>query len=163
MQAVTERKMSGIHTGIFYSDRSAQEHPMKTPIHTFSILAAVAAASALTGCAVPAQQRYARAQPVNPYEWHTVSVTPVAPGSRPADGASRVEYTTEEFNPAPAPARVEYTTEPVYPASNVYVAPPLYAPAPAYYYPPVTLGIGLDFVFGRWGGGGHRRYYGRRH
>lgn len=130
---------------------------MKTPINTLSILAAVTAASALTGCAVPAQQRYARA-PVNPYEWHTVSVTPVAPGSRPADaGASRVEYTTEEFNPAPAPARVEYTTEPVYPASTVYAAPPLYAPAPAYYYPPVT--IGLDFVFGNWG---HRRYYGRR-
>lgn len=136
---------------------------MKTPIKTFSILAAAAvtAATALTGCAVPAQQRYARAQPVNPYEWHTVSVTPVAPGSRPAEGAP-VEYTTEEFNPAPAPARVEYTTEPAYPVAPVYVAPPLYA-APAYYYPPVTVGIGLDFVFGHWGGGGHRRYYGRRH
>ena len=129
---------------------------MKIPMQSLSVLAAVAAATALTGCAVPAQQRYARAQPVNPYEWHTVSVTPVAPGSRPADGGARpVEYTTEEFRPAPAPARVEYTTGPVYP---VYAPAPIYVPAPAYYYPPVT--IGLDFVFGNWG---HRRYYGRRH
>lgn len=128
---------------------------MKTPTLSLPLLAAVAAAAALTGCAVPAHQGYARSQPVNPYEWHTVSVTPVAPGSRVVARDTRpVEYTTEEFRPTPAPARVEYTTEPVYP---VYTPAPVYAPAPAYYYPPVT--IGLDFVFGNWG---HRHYRGRR-
>jgi hypothetical protein len=115
---------------------------MISPIKSLTVLAAVAVAATLAGCAVPAHQGYARAQPVNPYEWHTVSVTPVAPGSRAGEAS---------------PARVEYTTGPVYPASSVYVAPPLYAPAPAYYYPPVT--IGLDFVFGNWG---HRHRYGHR-
>lgn len=132
--------------------------PLKTPIRILSILAAVGAATVLSGCAVPAQQRYAR-QPVNPYEWHTVSVTPVAPGSRVIARETRpTEYTVEEFRPAPAPARVEYTTEPAYP---VYTPAPVYAPPPAYYYPPVT--IGLDFVFGNWGHRHHRHHRGRRH
>lgn len=122
------------------------------PIHIFAPLAALAA---LSGCAVPAGPAYhqQRAQAVNPYEWHTVSVTPVASGSHRAEGgSSRVEYSVEDM--PRAPARVEYTSEPV---TNVYMQQPVYAPAPAYYYPPVT--IGLDFVFGNWG---HRSYRGRR-
>jgi hypothetical protein len=108
---------------------------------------ALAALAALTGCATQPSTVY-YPQPANPYDWHTVSVTPVQRGT----ASGQVEYTTEPVAQQP---RVVYTTEP----APVYVAPPLYAPAPAYYYPPVT--IGLDFVFGNWG---HRgRGYGRRH
>lgn len=129
--------------------------PIKSPLRPLGILAAVAGAAILSGCAVPAQQRYA--QPVNPYEWHTVSVTPVAPGSRVIARETRpTEYTMEEYRPAPA--RVEYTTEPVYQSYPAYTPAPVYAPPPAYYYPPVT--IGLDFVFGNWGHRHHHR--GRR-
>jgi len=97
------------------------------------------AALILAGCAAPGP-RYAT-RPVDPYQWHTVSVTPVQPGTVTSQ-QGRVEYTTE-----PAPVYVE---QPVY-AAPVYVPAPIYAPAPAYYYPPVSLG--LDFV---WIGGGHR-------
>ncbi|SFV10602.1 hypothetical protein [Pseudoduganella namucuonensis] len=122
---------------------------------TLYALIPLAAVALLSGCAVPAGPGYARAVPVhpnqNPYEWHTVSVTPVAPGSRVVAGAEpRVEYSTE---PVPAQPRVVYTTEPLYPASPVYG--PVYTAPPAYYYPPVT--IGLDFVFGNF------RHRGRRH
>lgn len=115
-------------------------------------LFAVAAIAVLSGCAT--QPYYAsRMQPVSdPYQWHTVSVTP-------ANGASSTTtYTTEEL-PAPS-SRVVYTTEPVYASQPVYVSQPLYAPAPAYYYPPVTLG--LDFVIGGWCCGGHRSGWGGR-
>ena len=140
--------------------------PMKRDLKSLTILGAVAASAVLAGCAAPRQQAYAPARPVNPYEWHTVSVTPVPPGSRVVAGSTpRVEYTTEEIRPVPqrVEQRVEYTSQPypaypAYPASSVYVAPPVYAPAPVYYYPAVT--IGLDFVFGNWG---HRRHHhGRR-
>ena len=111
---------------------------------------ALAAVAALTGCATQPSTVY-YPKPANPYEWHTVSVTPVQSGAGAVAGESRVEYPAE---PVAVQPRVVYTTEPV----PVYAAPPLYAPAPAYYYPPVT--IGLDFVFGNWG---HRhRGYGRR-
>lgn len=112
---------------------------------TLYALIPLAAAALLSGCAVPAGPGYAHAVPVhpnqNPYEWHTVSVTPVAPGSRVVAGAA---------------PRVEYSTEPVYPAAPVYA--PVYTAPPAYYYPPVT--IGLDFVFGNFK---HRHYGRRRH
>jgi hypothetical protein len=103
------------------------------------------AAVILAGCAAP-PPRYAQ-RPVNPYDWHTVSVTPVQPGTVSAQGG-RTEYTTE-----PAPV---YVQQPVYIEQPVY---PVYAPAPAYYYPPVS--IGLDFVFtnrrgGGWWRGRHR-------
>lgn len=118
----------------------------------------LAAVAALTGCATQPSTVY-YPKPANPYEWHTVSVTPVQRGA--AGGSSRVEYTTEPVAQQP---RVVYTTEPLYAPAPVYVAPPVYAPAPAYYYPPVT--IGLDFVFGNWGhrhrGYGHRGYGRRR-
>lgn len=114
---------------------------------------ALAAIAALTGCATQPSTVY-YPKPANPYEWHTVSVTPVQRGDGAVAGEARTEYTTEAVAPAPQQPRVVYTSEPV----PVYVAQPLYAPAPAYYYPPVT--IGLDFVFGNWG---HRhRGYGRR-
>ncbi|CAN7521505.1 hypothetical protein LJR289_003580 [Pseudoduganella sp. LjRoot289] len=116
---------------------------------------ALAAVAALTGCATQPSAVY-YPKPANPYEWHTVSVTPVQRAGGPVAGDARVEYTSEPLvqQQAPLQPRVVYTTEPV----PVYVAQPLYAPAPAYYYPPVT--IGLDFVFGNWG---HRhRGYGRR-
>ncbi len=102
-----------------------------------------AAAVILAGCAVPAQQPYYAQRPANPYEWHTVSSTPVAPGTVASQGG-RVEYTTE-----PAPV---YAQQPVYVEQPVYVPAPVYAPAPAYYYPPVS--IGLDFVFSNRRGGG---------
>jgi hypothetical protein len=118
-------------------------------------------AAALAGCAVPGP--YYAAQPVDPYAWRTVSVTPVAPGTVARSG-SNVTYTTE-----PAPA-VTYVQQPVYVEQPVYAPAPIYgAPvygAPAYWYPPVS--IGLDFVFsnrgGRgWGNGGYGRgYRGRR-
>lgn len=111
----------------------------------------LAAIAALTGCATQPSTVY-YPKPANPYEWHTVSVTPVQRGAV----GSQSEYTSEPLvqQQVPQQPRVVYTTEPV----PVYVAQPLYAPAPAYYYPPVT--IGLDFVFGNWG---HRhRGYGRR-
>jgi hypothetical protein len=117
------------------------------------IVIALAALAALTGCATQPTTAY-YPKPANPYEWHTVSVTPVQRGA--ATGDARVEYTTEPV--AQQQPRVVYTTEPVYAQTPVYVAAPLYAPAPAYYYPPVT--IGLDFVFGNWGHRGHG--YGRR-
>ena len=116
------------------------------------------AALILAGCAEPGP-RYAT-RSVDPYQWHTVSVTPVQPGTV-ASQQGRVEYTTEA---APAYAQQPtYVQQPAYVADPVYVpAPYYYAPAPAYYYPPVTLG--LDFVW--FGGGGHRGGWccrGRRH
>ena len=113
------------------------------------IILAVAALAALGGCAV--QQPYYASRPVvsDPYQWHTVSMAP----SDRAGGASsggNVQYTNED-----AP-RVVYS-EPVY-GAPVYAPPVYYAPAPAYYYPPVS--IGLDFGFGGWccrGGGGWGR------
>jgi hypothetical protein len=50
---------------------------------TLLIVPVVAAAALLTGCAVPGPyyaQPYA-AQSVDPYQWRTVSVTPVATGT----------------------------------------------------------------------------------
>lgn len=104
----------------------------------------------LAGCAAPGP--YYAAQPVDPYQWRTVSVTPVAPGTA-ARAGSTVTYTTE---PMPAPT-VAYQPQPVYVQQPVYVPAPAYYSPPGYYYPPVS--IGLDFVFshrsGRgWGGRG---------
>ncbi|KQV91342.1 hypothetical protein ASD15_04720 [Massilia sp. Root351] len=116
---------------------------------------ALAAVAALTGCATQPSTVY-YPKPANPYEWHTVSVTPVQRGT--AGDSARVEYTTEPVAQQP---RVVYTTEPVYATAPVYAPPPVYyAPAPAYYYPPVT--IGLDFVFGNWGHRHGYRGHGRR-
>jgi hypothetical protein len=101
-------------------------------------------AAVLAGCAAPGP--YYTAQPVDPYQWHTVAVTPVASGTAARSG-STVTYTTE---PLPAAPTVAYVPQPV------YVAAPVYAPAPAYYYPPIS--IGLDFVFSNRGHGWGRGY-----
>jgi predicted small lipoprotein YifL len=119
---------------------------------TIFTTAAVLALAALTGCAVQQPGYYTAARVQDPYQWHTVEVTPA--------GGQTATYTEA----APA-SRVVYTTEPVYTTSTyvtqpVYVtAPAYYAPAPAYYYPPVS--IGLDFSFGRYWGGGGRGWGGR--
>jgi hypothetical protein len=129
-----------------------------------TIFAVVGALAALSGCAVQ-QPYYTTARVQDPYQWHTVSVTP----SDRASGGSTTVYTTEEL-PAPS-SRVVYaqpvTTTTYIAAPPVYYAPApvYYQPAPSYYYPPVS--IGLDFSFGRyWGGhrggwGGGRGGWGR--
>ena len=116
---------------------------------------AVASLALLAGCAAPGP--YYTAQPVDPYQWHTVSVTPVAPGTVARSG-STVTYTTE---PVPVASTVTYVPQPVYVPAPVYSPAPVYA-APGYYYPPIS--IGLDFVFSRhshsgrgWGGWRGRR------
>jgi len=125
-----------------------------------TIVVAVAALAALTGCATQRPNYYAPAAVQDPYQWHTVAVMP-------AGSETRSGTWTEEL-PAQQPARVAYSSQPVY--TTTYVAPPAYyapapvyyAPAPSYYYPPVALG--LNFSFGRWccGGRGGRGYYRHR-
>lgn len=131
-----------------------------------TIIAAVAALAALTGCATYQPGYYATTTRVqDPYQWHTVGMLPA--GSSTQSGAW-----TEELPPQSS-SRVVYTTEPAY-TTTTYVAQPVYyapapvyyAPAPSYYYPPVS--IGLDFVFSNrgyrgWGGrAGYRGGYHRR-
>jgi hypothetical protein len=126
-----------------------------------TIIAAIAALAALTGCAVPQQPGYyATTQVQDPYQWHTVAVTP-------SGGGAPSGTWTEEL--PPQSARTTYVgTQPAY--TTTYVSQPVYyapapvyyAPSPSYYYPPVS--IGLDFMFSNrgyrgWGGRGgyHRR------
>lgn len=115
-------------------------------------LLALAGVAALTGCAAPGPTYYSSA-PVNPYEWHTVSVTEVGPGR----SGPNVVYTTEAapvYRTVVEQPVVTYVAPPVY--RPVYAAP-VYAAPPAYYYPPVS--IGFDFVFSN-----HRhRHYHHRH
>jgi hypothetical protein len=129
--------------------------------------AIILAAAALGGCAVapPGPANYgtrAYAPPADPSQWHVVSVTPVAPGTgaHATESGSSVEYSAApSYSDAPAPS---YSYAP----APVYVAPPLYAPAPVYqpnyWYPPISIGLGLNFSRG-WGhhrghSGGHRGY-----
>jgi len=127
-----------------------------------TIVVAVAALAALTGCATQRPAYYTQTRVQDPYQWHTVEVLPA--GTQAQSGTwteelppqpSRVVYSTQ---PAYATSTTTYVTQPVYYAP----APVYYAPAPAYYYPPVS--IGLDFSFGRWccgsrwGGRGHYRH-----
>jgi hypothetical protein len=129
-----------------------------------TIVVAVAALAALTGCATqrPGYYAAAPARGQDPYQWHTVEVLPAG---TPAQSGTW----TEEL-PA-QPSRVTYSTQPAYTTTTTYVSQPVYyapapvyyTPAPAYYYPPVS--IGLDFSFGRWccrGGWGGRGYYRHR-
>ena len=125
-----------------------------------SIFAVVGVVAALTGCAT--QQPYYTSAPVphDPYQWHTVSVTP---STRAPGQSSAPVYTVEE-----APPRVVYTqpqttyvTEPsttyiTQPSTVIYQPAPVYYPQPSYYYPPVS--IGLNFGFTRFSGG--RGYHG---
>ncbi|MTV51751.1 hypothetical protein [Pseudoduganella buxea] len=107
----------------------------------------------LAGCAVPGP--YYAAQPVDPYQWRTVSVTPVPVGTG-ARAGSQVEYRdvpTVTYAPAPV-----YAPAPIYAPAPVYAAPGYASP---YYWPPVS--IGLDFVFSshRHRGWGGRGWHGR--
>jgi hypothetical protein len=94
----------------------------------------------LVGCAEQ-PVRYASS---NPYEWRTVSVTPVPNGTAQRAGST-----------------VTYSEEPVYVQQQpVYVAPApyYYAPAPAYAYPPVTIGFDFLWTSNHWRGRGGRRW-----
>jgi hypothetical protein len=127
-------------------------------------LIVLAALAALGGCATPppgpanygtrAPYAYgpagtvaAAAQPADPHQWHTVSVTPV---DLPP-GAPRPANVTSEPWPAPAqPAAqpgVVYTTP-----APVVVQPPVIIEEPYYRYPPITFSLG--FGFGHWHHGG---------
>lgn len=118
-----------------------------------------AMAALLAGCAVPGP--YYAAQPADPYQWHTVSVTPVplGTGTRASNDYTSRPVTTTTYVQQPA-----YVPTPVYTPAPLYAPAPVYAAPPAYYWPPVS--IGLDFVFSRhshhggWGGRGWGR--GRR-
>ncbi|NYE62473.1 hypothetical protein FHW58_003688 [Duganella sp. 1224] len=130
-----------------------------------TIVIAVAALAALTGCATQRPAYYTTATVQDPYQWHTVSVLPAG---TPAQSGTW----TEEL-PAQPQSRVVYTTEPAYSTTTTYVtqpapvyyapAPVYYAPAPSYYYPPVSLG--LNFSWSRWsrGGWGGRGWGGYHH
>ncbi|WP_028100667.1 hypothetical protein [Pseudoduganella violaceinigra] len=101
----------------------------------------------LVGCAEQ-PVRYASS---NPYEWRTVSVTPVQNGTAARSGAP-VTYSSE-------PVYVQ--REPVYVAPQpVYMAPApyYYAPAPAYAYPPVSIGFDFLFTSRHYHGRGGRRW-----
>jgi hypothetical protein len=110
-----------------------------------TIVVAVAALAALTGCATQRPAYYSKPACktlTSGIRWkccRPVRKCNRAPGpkSRPSRRAPPA-YTTQ-------PAyTTTYVSQPVYYAP----APVYYAPAPAYYYPPVS--IGLDFSFGRW-------------
>ncbi len=126
-----------------------------------TLVIAIAALAALTGCATQRPAYYTTARVQDPYQWHTVSVLP--------SGAQTQSGTWTEELPAQPQSRVVYNTEPAYSTTTTYVTqaapvyyaptPVYYAPAPSYYYPPVS--IGLDFSFGRWCCGGGRGWGGR--
>jgi hypothetical protein len=127
-----------------------------------TIIAAVAALAALTGCAAYPPGYYAtqtQTQVQDPYQWRTVAVMPQ--GSAPRSGTWIEELPAQ---PTYTTSTTTYVAQP----SVVYApAPVYYAPAPSYYYPPVS--IGLDFVFSNrgyrgWGGrAGYRGGYGGYH
>jgi len=135
-----------------------------------TIVIAIAALAALTGCATQRPAYYSAAPRVqDPYQWHTVEVMPAGSQVRsgtwteevPQQPQSRVVYTTE---PAYTTSTTTYVSSPVYyqPAPVYYQpAPVYYAPTPSYYYPPVALSLGFSFnrwcCGSRWGGrGGYR-------
>jgi len=119
-------------------------------------LLAVISLAALGGCAVapPGPAYYGTRAPqaaYNPYEWHTVSSTPV------------VQNSTVVSTPS-----VQYTDQPVYVQQQpVYVEQPVYVPAPVYaqpyyYNPPVSVDLVFGFGGGYRGGwGGYRGGWGR--
>jgi len=132
-----------------------------------TIIVALAALAALSGCATQRPAYYAAAPAVqNPYEWHTVSVMPAGSQVRsgtwteemPSQPQSRVVYTAE---PAYSTSAATYVSAPVYyaPAPTYYAPAPAYYGASPYYYPPVSLSLG--FSFNRWCCGGGNRWGGR--
>jgi hypothetical protein len=122
---------------------------------TMKILIPLLSLAVLSGCAYPPPAPYAGRYPgpVDQSQWHTVSVTPVAPGTGARVGAEpgKGQYVQTTSEPI-VETRTVYVPQPVYYAP----APMYYAPAPAYYYPPISLSLG----FGRSWGGRHGRNWG---
>lgn len=133
-----------------------------------TIVVAIAALAALTGCAT--QRPYYAAAPrvQDPYQWRTVEVLPAGSPVRsgtwveelPPQPQSRVVYSNE---PVYATSTTTYVSAPVYaqPAPVYYQPAPVYYAPPSYYYPPVSLSLGFSYgrwcCGGRWGGrGGYR-------
>lgn len=140
-------------------------------------LSLILALSVLGGCAYPppGPPNYGtRAYAGDPSQWHTVSVTRVAPGTgaqaaaaagsapdNTAGGATvqsaQVPYAA---NQSPYAQQPVYAPQPVYVSPPVYVAQPLYVPQPAYSYdpyywwPPISIGLGFSWFHGD-GGHGH--------
>lgn len=125
-----------------------------------------ASLAALTGCATsyPGPANYgtrAYAQPADPNGWQVVSVTPVPTGTGATNGdAGRV---TSQSYAVTNPGVVSYSpgvttvvTQPVYVQAPVYAPYPVYADP--FWYPPVSIGLGLNFGWSNWGG--HRGYRG---
>ncbi|WLI90995.1 hypothetical protein Q4S45_07720 [Massilia sp. R2A-15] len=124
------------------------------------ILIPLLCVAVLSGCAYPPPAPYAQRYPAagDPSQWHTVSVTPVAPGTGARLGAEPGKYVQSTSQPI-VESRPVYVQQPVYyaPAPVYYApAPMYYAPAPAYYYPPISLSLG----FGHSWGGRHGRNWG---
>ena len=113
--------------------------------------------AALGGCATaPNNAPYYganAARPVDPSQWHVVSVTPVAPGTGERLAAASPNGSSVQYSSEP----IRLVRQPVYLAQPIYVAQPVYAPQP-YYYSPLSIGLGLSF--GRGWGGGHRGWGG---
>jgi hypothetical protein len=118
-----------------------------------------AGVAVLAGCATeqPGPANYGTrgyAQSGNPNDWQVVSVTPVPLGTGTRAGDAGV-VTSSNVVVNPAPPGV-----PVYAPQPAYGYPPVYVQDP-YWYPPVSIGLG--FSFGRsWGGGYHHRGHYRR-
>ena len=120
-----------------------------------------ASVALLAGCAAPGPgpANYGTrgvAQSGDPSQWQVVSVTPVPLGTGARAGDAGVVTSSNVIvNPAPPGA-------PVYAPQPAYGYPPVYVQDP-YWTPPVSIGLG--FSFGRsWGGGHHhnRGHYRRR-
>ncbi|MEN3275656.1 MAG: hypothetical protein V7631_1446 [Massilia sp.] len=119
------------------------------------LIVIIAAGAALAGCATPGPgpANYGTrgyAQSGDPSQWQVVSVTPVPLGTGERAGdAGVVTSSPIVVNPAPPGA---YVPQPVYGYPPVYVQEP-------YWYPPVSIGLGLSF--GRsWGGHRHHHHRG---
>lgn len=122
-----------------------------------TIIAAIAALAALTGCAVPQQPGYyATTRVQDPYQWHTVAVVPEGGGAQSGTWTEELPPQRTSYVATSPVYTTSYVSQPVYYAP----APVYYAPSPSYYYPPVS--IGLDFVFSNRGWGGGRGGYHRR-
>lgn len=124
----------------------------------------VLALAALTGCATyPAPYYGYNPRVTDPNGWQTVSVTPVplGTGARAADAG--VTTTAEVPAYVPPPSSTTVVSQPVYVAPPVYAPAPLYAPAPvyaapapSYWWPPISIGLGFNWSHWSGGhGGGH--------
>ena len=124
------------------------------------LIVITAALAALTGCATqyPGPANYGTrgyAQAPNADGWQVVSVTPVPLGTGARAGDAGV-VTSSPVVVNPAPSNPVYVTQPGYSTYPVYAAPAPVVVQDPYWYPPVSIGLGLSF--GRsWSG--HRHHY----